>query len=450
MNPAKSPSWLLVLLAALPLSASEFWVSPRGGSDASGSREDPWTLERALSGSPPLPAGSTIWLRGGVYRCADRTPNGSFHLLRHRGTVEQPIVFRAAPGERATLDGGLVLGSNLAEESPAHVWVRDLEVTVSEANRRTGQTGSWPNDLGGPFGGVTLLASKDCRLINLVIHGNIGSGLNLWAPAIDAEVYGCIIAGNGWTAPDRGHGHGIYAQNLEGWKTVRHCLITVPDDRGGQLAQFYGSEKAHLENFRVVENIAYGGGRHTRLLLGGGSVSRNHHVRGNAIHFASLQLGYGAKGNTGGEVVGNVVSRGVLRLLHYEDCVVRDNLLVGDTIQASECASTIDLAENEVRRTEGEFPAEPRIVLHPNEHDPARVHLAIFNWSRREKVSIPVEGILGPGDRYRLHDPADFFGEPVFSGICEGSSISLPLDREFAAYVLIREPSTVGRVRENR
>jgi len=442
--------WCCVVLLQIQAGASEFWVSAEGRPSGDGSEEDPWDLATAFSGNVALPEGATVWIRGGIYRSPDRTPNGSFPLLRHRGTVDRPIVFRAASRERVTIDGGLVVGSDDPAEAPAHVWLRDLEVTVSERNRRTEQTGSWPTDLGGPFGGVTMKASLGCRLINLVIHGNIGGGLNLWTPAVDAEVYGCIVAGNGWSAPDRGHGHGIYAQNHEGWKTVKHCLLTVPDDRGDQLAQFYGSEKAHLENFRVVDNIAYGGSRHTRFLLGGGSVARNHHVRGNVIHFATLQLGYAAKGNTGGELYGNVVSRGTLRLMHYQDCRVRGNLIVGDTIQASECHASIDLSDNVTQRTPAEFPTTPKVIVHANEYDPTRAHLAIFNWAGAKAAKVSVEGTLEPGDLYRLYDPTDVFGEAKFTGVCEGSSIDLPLDREFTAYLLIRETAAPEAVPGSR
>ncbi len=440
MNPIRIACLLVASSWTAPAPAAERWVSPSGESSATGSADAPWDLQSALSGQHPVDPGSVIWLRGGVYRCSDRSPNGAFLLTRHRGTAERPIVFRSAPGERVTIDGGLVIGSNRDGEDPAHVWVRDLEITVSEPGRRTEQTGSWPTDLGAPFGGVTMQGSDGCKLINLVVHGNAGGGVSLWTPARNAELYGCVIAGNGWSAPDRGHGHGIYAQNQKGWKTIRHCILTVPDDRGDQLAQFYGSGRSHLENFRVEENIGYGAGRHTRFLLGGGAVSRNHHVLGNAIHFASLQLGYSAKGNTGGRAIGNIVSRGGLNFHFYDQCEVKGNLVVGDSIRQVECGPGVVLQENTILRTEREFPGEPRILWFRNEHDPDRAHLAVFNWPRLDRVPVGVDGFLRPGDRYRMLDPANMFGVPVSAGVCEGESIDLPMDGEFAAFVVLRDP----------
>jgi hypothetical protein len=135
--------------------------------------------------------------------------------------------------------------------------------------------------------------------------------------------------------------------------------------------------------------------------------------------------------------------------MHYDDCVVRDNLVVGDTLQLTDCLTPVDPSANEIRRTPDEFPAEPRIVAFPNAYDPSRVHLAIFNWSRQATVAIPVAGFLKPGDGYRLRNPADFHGKSPYSGICEGPALELPLDREFAAFVLEKTAPT-GPNRENR
>ena len=104
---------------------------------------------------------------------------------------------------------------------------------------------------------------------------------------------------------------------------------------------------------------------------------------------------------------------------------------------------------NEIRRTPDTFPAEPRIVAFPNAYDPSRVHLAVFNWSRRARIAVPVAGFLEPGDGYRLRNPADFHGEAVFSGICTGPALDLPFDREFGAFVLEKTAPTAP-VPENR
>ena len=45
-------------------------------------------------------------------------------------------------------------------------------------------------------------------------------GFGFWEPAVDAEIYGCVIHDFGYNAPDRGHGHAIYTQNLKGTKRL--------------------------------------------------------------------------------------------------------------------------------------------------------------------------------------------------------------------------------------
>ena len=109
-------------------------------------------------------------------------------------------------------------------------------------------TGSNPADARGS--GVGMYA-EGVKLINLVVH-DTGVGVGNWSPAPDGEVYGCIIFYNGWDAPDRGHGHGIYAQNETGKKYLTDNVI---------FRQFsYGihayTEGGKIDNFEVESAIS--------------------------------------------------------------------------------------------------------------------------------------------------------------------------------------------------
>src|SRR5690606_4214363 len=78
-----------------------WYVAPGGSSGGSGTPASPWTLASVLDGSRPVAAGDTVWVRGGAYR-------GEF-VSRLTGTRSRPIVVRQYPGERATIDGNLVV-----------------------------------------------------------------------------------------------------------------------------------------------------------------------------------------------------------------------------------------------------------------------------------------------------------------------------------------------------
>lgn len=64
-------------------------------------------------------------------------------------------------------------------------------------------------------GGVTVGGTghgSNTKVINFIVHNNVGGGMSSWSDAYDSELYGNIIYNNGWTAP--GHGNAIYAQKL--------------------------------------------------------------------------------------------------------------------------------------------------------------------------------------------------------------------------------------------
>src|SRR5688500_12272301 len=87
-----------------------FYVSP-DGTGAGTSKAEPMSLAAAVAGAT---AGDLYWLLEGTYR-------GGL-LLDKPGTREKPIVFRAAPGGRATVVGQVVVKGT-------YNWVWGLEVT---------------------------------------------------------------------------------------------------------------------------------------------------------------------------------------------------------------------------------------------------------------------------------------------------------------------------------
>jgi hypothetical protein len=116
-------STCLLAIAVEITFAGQWYISPDGKSTNSGIQESPWDIASALSGKQKVTPGDTIYLMEGTYR---RRPEELFEI-RLVGTEKAPVHIRPMSGQRVRIDGGLSV------QSPsAHVWVRDLEIFVSE------------------------------------------------------------------------------------------------------------------------------------------------------------------------------------------------------------------------------------------------------------------------------------------------------------------------------
>src|SRR5688572_17523496 len=102
--------------------AAELHVSPIGSAAGDGSLGSPLDLGTALSGAVPVAPGDTIWLHGGTYG------SGTSYSSSLSGFDYAPIVVRQAPGERATIDGGI-------DAHGAHTWFWGFEITSSATSR---------------------------------------------------------------------------------------------------------------------------------------------------------------------------------------------------------------------------------------------------------------------------------------------------------------------------
>jgi hypothetical protein len=405
-----------VLLGVAPAVAAEWYAGPRPGPGGYGTRTDPWDLESTLAGRRLVAPGDTLWVLPGTYRYIDRTVGAVGFPVELAGRKDRPIVVRALPGARATIDGGLNI------RGPASwLTIADLEIVVSEnfsMPRRVDEPGSHPISYARPWGGLNAYVGQGCKYVNLVIHDN-AQGVSFWHGATDSELYGCLIYDNGWDAPDRGHGHAIYTQNEKGLKTIVDCIIT-----GGHSFSLhaYGSAHAYVDHYLVQGNIIYRAGQ---FLIGGGRPSRDIRVLDNLLYDSNMRLGYSAPQNEDCELRGNVLVNSPLRIENFRRFVNQDNLVLD--AQASR-------------------PDEPaRVILRPNRYDPLRANLAIFNWTKQCTAEVHLEPFLKPGQTFRLLDPRNFYGRPVFQSVYDGTPIRVPVQGEFAAFVLIADAPGKGR-----
>src|SRR5262245_25472993 len=187
----------------------EWYVAPGGSAANVGSIDRPLDLPTALDGRR-VRSGSTVWLRGGVYR-------GPFKSYL-AGTPQAPITVRQYPGERAILadDRGRADGATLHVFGEWTVY-RDFEVTNTNDNRR--------HDREFRPAGLEVQA-PNTKFINLVIH-DTGMGFGFWKESVDSELYGNVIFNSGTenVRSDMRHGHALYTQNESGTKWIRDNIM---------------------------------------------------------------------------------------------------------------------------------------------------------------------------------------------------------------------------------
>lgn len=395
----RAASLLLSFLAFSP--AAEYFVAPSGVAGNAGTREAPWDIASALDGTQKLTAGDTLWLLAGTYH---RRPQEQF-VVKLVGTAEQPIQLRGEIGQRVTIDGGLKV-----EDPSVGVWIRDLEIMVSEPHPAAPvSAGSHPADFTRPWGGLHIHGGKHCKFINLVIH-NCRQGVSWWRNSIDSDLYGCVITDNGWQGVDRGHGHCIYTQNQDGAKLISNCILSAKLS-GQQTVQAYGSKNAYVDNYLCEDNVAYGMGR---FLIGGGRPSNNIRVYRNHLYQVDLQLGYNAPFNVDCDLRDNRIFRGSLVIQNYQ------------TVKQE---GTWIFKENEK-------PTKTEAFVLPNVYEQGRAHVVIYNWSGDATTMVNVSKLMTDGQSFVLLDPKKMYGDPVQTGVVMNGTVEIPTPGEFSVYVL--------------
>src|SRR5712692_7472820 len=384
--------FFLALAIALAFSASargsEFFVSPSGNADGDGNVGNPWSLAFALSQPAAVKSGDTIWLRGGIYE-------GSFVSVL-TGSPDAPIIVRQYPAERAILDGGNSNRVNILDVSGSYTWYWGFEIMSSDPNRVSTQTGSNPTDIG-RGGAVAIVQTSDTgpglKFINLIVHDAAG-GFGLWEQAIDAEVYGCLVYYNGWTAPDRGHGHGFYVQSLTGTKRIADNIVFSNFSHGIQAY----TEMGALRNIGAEGNTIFNNGMPIparNIFFGGGIVVQNPRIIENTVYYPYGQddgetlnlgdtLGVANAAVTGNYVVGrtwfspgnaNVTMTGN----SFYTSVVNP---ISTSIQSLFPSNTYSTSR----------PTAARIFVRPNQYEPGRANITIVNWGSAASLSVNLSG----------------------------------------------------------
>jgi hypothetical protein len=414
-----------------------YYVAPTGSSGGDGSVGRPWDLASALGRS--LRGGDTLWLRGGTYR-------GAFTSTLS-GTSTAPVVVRQYPGERATIDGQLVVRGSYST-----FWGFELMSSVTAPGNVAGL---------GVFGPGT-------RIINLVIHDHGGNGIGTWAEGPNTEIYGNLVYNNGRQRVVPNFAHGIYGQNSSGTKWVRENIVF---NQFGYGLHFYAEGGAlqgiHLEGNVVFQNGTPATSRgEPNLELGGANPASGARVVGNLIYKSSGEgtnawVGYN-EGTQNQDLVlrDNYIVGGspALRLRKWSQVSASGNTFVGtaELVNVLGSRSGFSWSSNRHYRTPtarawtadnaaytfadwvnragigssdaaSTSPSGTQVFVRANKYEPGRANVTVFNWSGAGSASANLSGILAVGQRYEVRNAQNFFGTPAASGTYGGGSITLPL-----------------------
>ena len=405
----------------------------------------PWDLATALAGPSAVHPGDTIWLRGGRYNFTQLTST-------LQGTAANPIVVRQYPGEQVILDGKLVIQG-------ADTWYWGFEIlnsSVSDAD----------------LTGLNVQA-PGTRLINLIVHDAAGNGVGLWTSAPNAELYGCLIYNNGRTGSAAGrYAHGIYFQNATGTKRLVDNVVF-----NNYSFNFHGyTEGAMLNNFYLEGNVSFNSGAYVsyggrEYLIGGGApvqnltFTHNYSYRGPGGG-ASTSLGYGGGvTNPAGSVVTNNYLSGDTELWYWQGMTFTDNTLLATGQTRLAVPAPGDLANFTFNNQSYKRPTDvggfylntgggpttytfsgwktatgfdgastfstaspgTKIVVRPNQYEPGRAHVIIYNWDNAPTVNVDLSGVLQSGQAYEIRNVQTLAAPPVASGTYTGGSITLPM-----------------------
>lgn len=452
----------------VPSPLSGYHVTPSGNGSGDGSLVHPWDLKSALQGAPNaagkmrIQPGDTVWLHAGLYQSAPYRSTVS-------GSASLPITFRQAPGEKSRID--LFTPSSgqcdniTVDGNYTTFW--GFEVFCSFTRRTTPTSGSWPEDMN--RGSITNNGS-DNKFVNLVLH-DLGTALCMWATGEGGESYGNLIYHNGWSAPDRGHGHGIYTQNLNGRKKITDTILFGQFGNGMQI---YGSESASLKHYDVDGNMGfmngfYAGVNYYAFYVGGGSpvediVFTGNHTWGVASNGGSpVRIG---QADSKSIIVKNNYLGGYIDFGQFANAEFTGNILVGGLMirfllgspfsgsgytwnnnkyyvsgggsqfQISDSTGNTNLdfagwkqkTDWDSQSVFSQSVAPNKITVRPNQYEPGRANIYVYNWQKNSSVNVDISSVgLVSGKHYKLMDAQDFYGTPVLSGIYDGTALTVPM-----------------------
>lgn len=375
---------------------------------------DPVTWSRLLLNYNKVIPGDTIYLQGGIY-------SGNFETL-FAGTAALPITVKPYNNESVIIDGKLTIGG-------AYTQWQDLIFTYSGWPKRTTDIPGNADDI--PYSNSLTINAAYTKIINNIMHDMVGFLANY--PAQGSEIYGNLMYNFGWSGPDRGHAHGLYAQN-EGAKVTVKNNISFQNFATG--LKFWG-DAGHCDNYDVIGNTAFNNG----ILYDRGIGSAGGHGCWNllagswtptSVGFSWINnMTYHSDDKIGANDTNNICSGNEGLTGGLDSPVITGNYLAGrgpdfsganigpcltPTITGNTFIGTLagsalrfdELDDNTYHAWPGDIDV---VFVMPNDYLNTRANVTIYNWSGANTVSVDLTSVTGLaiGDQVTFANVQDLF-----------------------------------------
>jgi hypothetical protein len=73
------------------------------------------------------------------------------------------------------------------------------------------------------------------------------------------------------------------------------------------------------------------------------------------------------------------------------------------------------------------LPTGQQVFVRPNEYEPGRANITVFNWSHASTVSVDVSSVLPVGSLYEVRNTQNWNAGPILQGTYNGGSLVLPM-----------------------
>ncbi len=468
-----------------PASTGTGWyVTTSGSPSGNGTMSSPWDLATALSGAGGrIKPGDTVWIRAGKYGAGQSNSSVSASLV---GTASAPIIVRAYPGERVTIDEWLEVGCCDGAVNPSagsYTWFWGLEFAAFNPNRATAASGP-PGYGGGQNHNSVDIWAPGTKIIDCIVH-DTGGGISVWS-AGGTELTGNIVYNVGGYGPDRGHGHDFYVQNaVPNYVTLNDNIGFDSFDMGMHA---YGSSSAYVQNLTFNGNVVFNSGQpdgsvaDNLCIGGGGAAGGANGITLNSNYFyypRSFTDGYNELGflwdpGEGSAVVTNnffIGGNNAIDLERWQNLTFQNNTIYSNSLESMlllvngdnpstyqdsgnhyfgsgsfsvynncvgwSCGSGVGMNFATWQATEGldrgstftpGAPTGVQTFVRPNAYEPGRANIIVFNWSMNGSVSVDLSSSgIKAGDRYQIRDAENWYNGPVVSGIYSGAPVTIPM-----------------------
>lgn len=475
-------------IAAPAAKAGEWFVSPAGTPFALATRERPLDLATALSETSPARPGDTIWLLGGTYAGAftsHLTGTADAPIVVRQAPGERAVLDgKGHPANTLTVRGehAWFWGFEIMNSDPTRIYRHRVNVddpASPDRVRGVGVNVFGPHtkfinlvihDTLGGFGLWQSAANAEvygCLTYNNgVIDPARGHGHGLYIQSREGtKLVREVISFNNHATGMKGYSEEGYVQGLhfEGICSFNNGWARLDGDHLEKMNNlFVGTSDYPADGIAVVDCHLYHGPK---------------------VLATNLQLGHQNPANGTVTVKGNHVIGGSVAMVvkHWQRATVTGNVVRAQTSQNAASDQSLaqaapaagaaagayawdentyfdattqrypfqfpggtnqfgggNLAFEDWRKASGfdarsrytvEPPTGTQVFVRPNQYEPGRAHVVIYNWDEKPSVAVDLSDTgLKPGQKFEVRDAQDFPGKPAVAGVySEGRAVEFPM-----------------------